>query len=106
MTSATPVPLAARRAMAASGESFATWRKLRQLTVAEVADRADLSAKTIQRLEHGAGASLENTLRVARALPVTYARGGISGSGSRSPWRRTGRISPMIGTGWLYQNWP
>lgn len=47
------------------------WRKLRGLTQAQVADRADVSRSTLQRLERGDGAiSLENTLRILRALGV------------------------------------
>jgi transcriptional regulator with XRE-family HTH domain len=52
------------------GEQLATWRRLRRLTAAQVADRAGLSRHTVMRLENGEGASLENVLRVARALGV------------------------------------
>lgn len=52
------------------GQDLATWRKLRRLTAAEVADRAGISESTLGRLENGRGASLENVLRVARALGV------------------------------------
>ena len=52
------------------GEQLATWRKLRQLTAAQVADRAGISRYTVMRLESGEGASMENLLRVARALGV------------------------------------
>jgi transcriptional regulator with XRE-family HTH domain len=41
---------------------------LRRLTMAEVADRAGVGISTVQRLESGEGASLQNLLRVARAL--------------------------------------
>jgi transcriptional regulator with XRE-family HTH domain len=61
-----PVAAGARRI----GEQLATWRKLRLLTVAQVADRAGISRYTVMRLESGKGASLENLLRVARALGV------------------------------------
>jgi len=50
------------------GEHLAAWRRLRRLTAAEVADRAGISIGTIRRLETGAGATLENLLRVARVL--------------------------------------
>lgn len=50
------------------GTSLATWRRLRELTMAETADRADVSISTLQRLEHGHGATVETLLRVARAL--------------------------------------
>jgi transcriptional regulator with XRE-family HTH domain len=52
------------------GEDLATWRRLRRLTAAQVADRAGISRHTVMRLENGEGASLENVLRVARALGV------------------------------------
>ena len=52
------------------GEQLEIWRKLRQLTVAQVAERAGISRYTVMRLENGAGASMENLLRVARALGV------------------------------------
>ncbi|MGL5818346.1 MAG: helix-turn-helix transcriptional regulator [Phycicoccus sp.] len=47
-----------------------TWRKLRHLTAKQVADRAGVSRSTVLRLEGGQGASVENLLRVARALGV------------------------------------
>jgi len=52
------------------GEDLATWRRLRRLTVAQVADRAGVSRYTVMRLENGEGASVENLLRIARALGV------------------------------------
>ena len=58
------------RALREMGEDLSTWRKLRGLTAAEVADRAGLAAKTVLRLESGQGATLENAMRVARALGV------------------------------------
>jgi transcriptional regulator with XRE-family HTH domain len=64
----TPAPVAGgQRRM---GEELQIWRKLRQLTVAQVADRAGISRYTVMRLENGQGASMENLLRVARALGV------------------------------------
>jgi transcriptional regulator with XRE-family HTH domain len=52
------------------GEDLATWRRLRHLTAAQVADRAGVSRHTVMRIEGGDGASLESVLRVARALGV------------------------------------
>ena len=66
--SRTPIPVAAGQRRI--GEHLATWRRLRRLTAAQVADRAGLSRHTVMRLENGEGASLENVLRVARALGV------------------------------------
>lgn len=63
-------PLAVTRAMGDIGTSLATWRRLRELTMAETADRADVSISTLQRLEHGHGATVETLLRVARALGI------------------------------------
>jgi len=68
--------LPVRRAQARIGTDLATWRKLRGLTAAEVADRAGVSVSTLARLERGQGASLENTLEVARALGVLEALAG------------------------------
>lgn len=64
----TPAPVS--RALRKLGEDVGIWRRLRRLTVEEVADRAGVSASTVLRLESGTGATLENTLRVARALGV------------------------------------
>lgn len=67
-TSRTPVAVAhVQRRM---GQDLATWRRLRRLTAAQVAERAGISRYTVMRLENGEGASLENLLRVARALGV------------------------------------
>ena len=63
-------PAAVQRSLRQVGEHLRTWRKLRGLTAAEVADRAGLAVTTVQRLENGKGATLENVLRVARALGV------------------------------------
>ncbi len=65
-----PTPVAVSRAVRRVGEDLSTWRKLRRLTVAEVADRAGVGVSTVTRLENGKGASLENVLRIARALGV------------------------------------
>ncbi len=63
-------PVAVTRALDGLGRDVTTWRKLRHLTLEQVADRAGVSRSTVLRLESGQGASLENLLRVARALGV------------------------------------
>lgn len=63
-------PVAVSRSMRKLGEDLNTWRKLRRLTVDEVADRAGVGRTTVLRLEAGGGSTLENLLRVARALGV------------------------------------
>ncbi len=64
-----PTPLAVRRELVRAGENLAAWRKLQGLTAAQVGDRAGVHQQTVLRLERGDGAvSLENTLRIARAL--------------------------------------
>jgi transcriptional regulator with XRE-family HTH domain len=64
----TPIPV--RSAMHRLGEHITTWRKLRQLTVAQVADRAGVTKKTVVTLEAGDNVGVETLLRVARALGV------------------------------------
>lgn len=66
----TVTPLPVGRALRSLGADLRTWRRLRHLTSAQVADRAGVSPSTVVKLEGGGGASLENTLRVARALGV------------------------------------
>lgn len=66
----TPTPLPVRRALGTIGTQLAIWRRLRGLTAEQVADRAGVSRGTVVALETGRGASLENALRVARALGV------------------------------------
>lgn len=63
-------PIAVANGQRQIGEDLATWRRLRRLTVEQVADRAGISRNTVIRLEHGAGATMENLLRVARALGI------------------------------------
>jgi transcriptional regulator with XRE-family HTH domain len=67
---ASRTPIAVATAQRRIGAELATWRRLRRLTAAQVADRAGLSRHTVMRLENAAGASLESVLRVARALGV------------------------------------
>ena len=70
-SSRTPAPVS--RSLRKLGDDISTWRKLRRLTAAEVADRAGIGVNTVLRLENGNGATLENVLRVARALGVLEA---------------------------------
>lgn len=63
-------PLAVINGLRRIGEDLATWRRLRRLTAAQVADRAGVSRHTVMRLENGQGASMESVLKVARALGV------------------------------------
>jgi transcriptional regulator with XRE-family HTH domain len=67
---ASRTPLAVANGQRRIGEDLATWRRLRRLTAAQVADRAGISRYTVMRLENGEGATMENLLRVARALGV------------------------------------
>ena len=67
-TSTAPVAVAA--AMRRLGEDVGTWRKLRGLTAAEVADRAGVTRQTVTRLESGQDVGTGTLLRVARALGV------------------------------------
>jgi transcriptional regulator with XRE-family HTH domain len=63
-------PTAVSRSLRELGEDLNTWRKLRRLTVLEVADRAGVGRSTVLRLEAGGGSTLENFLRVSRSLGV------------------------------------
>src|SRR4249920_3619734 len=66
-----PLPLAIRRANRLIAEDVSRWRKLRGLTQAQLADRSGVSRDTVSRLEGGdGGVSLENLLRVLRALGI------------------------------------
>lgn len=60
-----------RRAGRQLAESVAAWRKLKGLTQAQLADRAGVGLATLARLERGeGGASVENLLKVLRALGI------------------------------------
>jgi transcriptional regulator with XRE-family HTH domain len=66
-----PLPATVRRALRDLADDVVTWRKLRGLTQAQLADRAGVSRDTIVRLEGAdGGVSSENLLRVLRALGV------------------------------------
>ena len=62
-------PPGVSRALRQVSEDIVTWRKLAGLTQAQLADRAGVSVNTLRRLEDAdGGISLENLLRVLRAL--------------------------------------
>lgn len=63
-------PRAVRASLTNIGEHVTTWRRLRHLTAQEVADRADVGVSTVLRLERGEGATVENLLKIARALGI------------------------------------
>ena len=64
-------PPAVQRALRFLADDIATWRKLRGLTQAQLADRSNISTNTLARLERGdGGISTTNLLRVLRALGV------------------------------------
>jgi transcriptional regulator with XRE-family HTH domain len=66
-----PTPIPVRRALERFGKDVETWRKLNQLTAAQVADRAGVSPPTLRSLERGeGGVSLENVFRISRALGI------------------------------------
>jgi transcriptional regulator with XRE-family HTH domain len=66
---ATPLPV--RRAQRSLAESIAAWRKLRGLTQAQLAERADVSRGVVRRVEAAdGGVSVENLLRVLRSLGI------------------------------------
>ncbi len=65
-----PTPPAVRRAIRDVGTHLSDWRRLQDLTAEQVADRAGIAPGTLHRIEAGKGASLENILRVARALGI------------------------------------
>lgn len=66
-----PLPPPLKRALRTLADDVATWRKLRGLTQAQIADRSGVSVNTINRLEGGdGGVSTENLLRVLRGLGI------------------------------------
>lgn len=65
------MPSAVARALRDVAGDVATWRRLRGLTQVQLADRAGVSRDTLTRLEGGdGGVSIENLLRVLRALGI------------------------------------
>ena len=60
-----------RRAQRSLAECIATWRKLRGVTQAQLAERADVSRGVVRRIEAAdGGVSVENLLRILRALGI------------------------------------
>ena len=67
----TPTPLPVQHAARDIGTHFDAWRKLRGLTVRQVADRAGVSDKTVARFVTDSGSvSVESMLRIARAVGI------------------------------------
>lgn len=65
------MPPAVGRALSESAGHLVAWRKLRGLTQAQLADRADVALNTVRRLEGGdGGVTFENLLRILRALGI------------------------------------
>jgi transcriptional regulator with XRE-family HTH domain len=59
------------RAEETYGSHLLQWRRLRGLTAEQVAERADISTRTLRRLENGsASVSLEAALSVMHALGI------------------------------------
>lgn len=68
---ARPVPARTRIGAERIGDHLAAWRKLQQLTAAQVAERAGVSRGTLRNLENGAtSVGLDVVLNVARVLGV------------------------------------
>ncbi len=65
-----PVPFQVHQAGSDIGEHLAAWRKLRKLTVQQVAERAGTTRHTVSRLEHG-----DLTVGLGIFLSVTRAVG-------------------------------
>lgn len=65
------IPPPVGRALRALAEDINTWRKLRGLTQAQLADRSNVSRGTLVRLEQGdGGVSTENLFRILRGLGI------------------------------------
>lgn len=64
-----PLPVAVRHGAATLGEHVSTWRRLQNLTAAQVAERAGITRGTLRRLEQGEPTvGMDVFLSVARAL--------------------------------------
>jgi transcriptional regulator with XRE-family HTH domain len=69
-----PAPLPVKRALGGLAADIQSWRKLRGLTQAQLADRAGVGRDTVIRLEKGDGA-----VRVEILLRILYALGILDG---------------------------
>lgn len=66
-----PTPARTKLAAKELGEFVSTWRKLRGLTMQQLAEKANTTRPTISRLEHGdAKVSLETFLNICGTLGV------------------------------------
>lgn len=66
-----PTPMKTKLAAKEIGESVTTWRKLRGLTMQQLADKSNASRATISRLEKGdPSVSFETVLNVATMLGI------------------------------------
>lgn len=66
-----PIPFQVQQAGADIGENLTAWRKLRNLTAQQVAERAGTTRQTIARLERGdLSVGLDIFLSVTRAVGI------------------------------------
>ncbi len=66
-----PAPRAVRQTGRRIADDLGSWRKLRGLTQAQLAERSGVSLATVTRLESGDGnITLESLLRILRALGI------------------------------------
>lgn len=66
-----PPSIPVQRAERDIRENFVAWRKLRGLTVQQVADRSGVSENTVRRFLKDPGSiSVENMLRIARSVGI------------------------------------
>ncbi|WP_302962097.1 helix-turn-helix domain-containing protein [uncultured Adlercreutzia sp.] len=66
-----PTPMKTKLAAKRVGEGVCTWRKLRGLTVQQLAEKANVSRGTISRLENGdPSVSFETVLNVATMVGI------------------------------------
>lgn len=66
-----PTPVAIKLSAKRIGSYLTTWRKLNNITSADLAERAGVGRTTISRMENGdPGVSLETILKVCRILGI------------------------------------